>query len=300
MADLEIIDAHHHFWDLDRNPHPWLQGEAPIPFRYGDYSPIRRNYLLRDYRQDTENWQVTKTVHMEAEWDPSDPVGESKWLHAYHDQTGFPNAIVGQAWFGRADIADVLAGHAAYPLVRSVRQKPKAAPSADDMIPGAPGSLADPSFRDGFRLLAKHGFHYDLQTPWWHLGEAADLARDFPDTLIVLNHAGLPADRTPAALSHWKEAIERFADRPNTVVKLSGIGVPGKAWTEALQGEILRTLIGAFGPDRCMAGSNFPVDSLCASIDEIFGTLEAVVRPMGDDALAAIFGGTAQRVYEPV
>ena len=300
MQDIEIIDAHHHFWDLDRNPHPWLQEEAPISFRYGDYSAIRRNYLIEDYRANTKNWRVTKTIHMEAEWDPKDPVGETKWLHAYHDQTGFPNAVVGQVWFDRTDAADVLAGHAAFPLVRSVRQKPKAALSPDQMVPGAQGSLADPAFREGYRLLEKHGLHYDLQTPWWHLGEAADLARDFPDTLIVLNHAGLPSDRSEGGLARWREAIERFADQPNTVVKLSGIGVPGEAWTEALQGDILRTLIDAFGAERCMAASNFPVDSLCATFDEIFGTLDAVTRPMGEAARDAIFRGTAQRVYRPV
>ena len=138
MSDLPIIDAHHHFWDLGLGKHPWLDGRHIIDgFRYGDYASIRRNYLLEDYRRDAAGHNVVKTIHMETEWDPDDPVGETEWLQRYFDQTGFPHAVVGQAWFDRGDIAEVLAGHAAYPLIRSVRQKPKAAASPAAFKSGA-------------------------------------------------------------------------------------------------------------------------------------------------------------------
>src|SRR3546814_16664680 len=94
---------------------------------------------------------------MEAEWDSRDPVAETRWLHALHDATGWPHAMVGQAWLGRDDAAAVLAGHAAFPLVRSVRQKPAAAASPEAMVPGAPGSVAAPGFRSGYRLPARPG-----------------------------------------------------------------------------------------------------------------------------------------------
>ena len=66
MDELPIIDAHQHFWDVERNYHPWLR-DAPIPFRYGDYSALRRNYLPRDYRQDTEGFRIAGTVYVEEE-----------------------------------------------------------------------------------------------------------------------------------------------------------------------------------------------------------------------------------------
>ena len=104
MTNFPIIDAHQHFWDLSMNKHPWLCGEQLIPFRYGDYSSIKRNYLPDDYRADAMEFNVVKTVHTEAEWSANDPLGETKWIMQLHQETGFPNAIIGQAWFANNDI----------------------------------------------------------------------------------------------------------------------------------------------------------------------------------------------------
>jgi len=299
-ADLPIVDAHHHFWELGHGRYPWLEDHV-VPFRYGDYTALRqRSYLVDDFRRDHGRHNIVKSVHMEAEWDPRDPVAETRWLHQVHDRTGWPHACVGQAWFGRDDIAAVLAGHAGFPLIRSVRQKPAAAASPDAVVAGAPGSMADPAFRAGYRLLAKHGLHYDLQTPWWHLGEAADLARDFPDTLVILNHTGLPADRSAAGLDGWRAAMAGFAAQPNTAVKISGIGLPGQAWSPDAQSGVVRDTIRLFGADRCMVASNFPVDSLCASYDEIFTGLKAITAGMPPAERRALFHDTAVRVYRPV
>jgi predicted TIM-barrel fold metal-dependent hydrolase len=86
-------------------------------------------------------------------------------------------------------------------------------------------------WREGFARLAPLGLRFDLQTPWWHLGEAARLAADFPDTTIILNHTGLPADRSPEGLAGWKAAMARWRVRRMSPVKISGIGQPGEAWT---------------------------------------------------------------------
>lgn len=296
---LPIIDAHHHFWELGHGRYPWLENET-IPFRYGNYTAIRRSYLVDDFRRDHGDHAIVKSVHMEAEWNPHDPVGETRWLHHLHDRTGWPHAMVGQVWFDRDDAAEMLAGHATFPLVRSVRQKPKAALSPKAFVAGAPGSMADPAFRAGFRHLERHGLHYDLQTPWWHLGEATALAQDFPDTLIILNHTGLPADRSPDELVGWRDAMACFAAEPNTVVKISGIGVPGQPWTPELQCGVVLNTIALFGADRCMIGSNFPVDSLCASYDAIFSGFKSITADLPAKDRRALFHDTAQRVYRPV
>ena len=300
LGDLPIIDAHQHFWDLSLGRHPWLAPSASIPFRYGDYSALKKNYLPADYLRDAANQNVVKTIHMEAEWTPTDPVGETTWLQELHDKTGYPNAMIGQGWFDRDDIAAILSRHAENALMRSVRQKPKAAVSPDAAVPGAAGSMADPIFRDGYRLLIKHGLHFDLQTPWWHLTEAADLARDFPDTLIILNHTGLPADRSAAGLAGWREAMECFAAEPNTAVKVSGICVPEQKWTPRLNGEVVLEAIRIFGTDRCMFASNFPVDSLWASFDEIFDGFKQITSAFSDADRQKLFHDNAMKVYRPV
>ena len=299
--DLPIIDAHQHFWDLSLGKHPWLCGDHQIPFRYGDYSALKeRDYLPDDYLADAANFNVQKTVYMEAEWDPADPLGETQWVMNQHARTGFPHAIIGQAWFMADDIADMLAGQAACPLMRSVRQKPAAAPSPEAFQPGLPGSLADPAFRRGFAHMADHGLHYDLQTPWWHLGEAADLARSFPDTTIILNHTGLPSDRSPAALDGWRQGMEILAAQPNTAVKISGICVPGETWTAELNRDVVLATIRIFAPDRCMFASNFPVDRLVARFDEIFGGFMQITEGLPASDQRKLFHDNAVKYYAPV
>ncbi len=300
MDNLPIIDAHHHFWDLKQNKNPWLCGETLKSFRYGDYSSIRKNFLVEDFKRVSANQNVVKTVHMEAEWETSDPVGETEWLMGLHDQTGYPHAIIGQAWFDRDDVEQVLAGHAAYPLVRSVRQKPKASASPDDYKPGLPGSMADPVFRTGFRHLKRYGLHYDLQTVWWHLGEAADLARDFPDTTIIVNHTGVPSDRSVKGLAGWREAMETVAAEPNTAVKISGICVPDHRWTPDLNSEIVIETIRMFGVERCMFASNFPVDGIWATYDEIFDGFKSITRDYSDTDRRKLFHDNAIKYYRPV
>ena len=78
---MEIVDAHHHLWDLRRNRYPWLVDGPMIPFRYGDYGKIRRDYLPTDYRRDSARQNVVATVHMEAEIDPAHEVDETRWIH---------------------------------------------------------------------------------------------------------------------------------------------------------------------------------------------------------------------------
>ncbi len=296
-ADLPIIDAHQHFWDLEHNRHPWLQDLPPIAFRYGDYTAIRRNYLPADFRRDCGTHHVVKTVYVEAEWDPQDPIGETRWVSALAAAHGLPNAIVAQAWLDRADAAQVLAAQAAFPLVRGVRHKPRAAPSPDAVVAGAPGSMGDARWRAGYVLLARHGLHFELQTPWWHLGEAAALARDFPDTRIVLNHSGLPADRSPEGLAGWAAAMRAFAACPNVAVKISGLGLPGRPWRVEDNAPIVRQVIETFGVERCMFASNYPVDSLVASYDTIMSGFKAIVAARPPAERRALFHDNAARIY---
>ena len=151
--DLPVVDAHQHFWDLERNYHPWLCDAAPSAFRYGDYSAIRRSYLPADYLRDAGRTRVALTVHVEAEWDPRNPVGETHWLEELAAASAFPSACVAQAWLDREDVAAVLAAQAARPLVRGIRHKPHAAASPQLARRGVPGSMDDERWRRGFALL---------------------------------------------------------------------------------------------------------------------------------------------------
>lgn len=289
-----IADAHQHFWDIDANYHPWLRDEPPIPFRYGDYSAIRRRYLPDDYFADAAGYDVRKTVYVEAEWDPADPIGETRYIARLRDETGFPSVMVAQAWLDRDDCASVLEQQSAFDFVRSIRHKPRANASPTDP---APGGMTDARWRGGFARLARLGLRFDLQTPWWHLGEAAGLARAFPDTTIILNHTGLPGDRSAQALAAWKDAMTVLAACPNAMVKISGLGQPGKAWTVDANRDIVLETINAFGVDRVMFASNFPVDKLCASFDTIYSGFSDIVSGFSKQERQALFHDNAVRIY---
>jgi predicted TIM-barrel fold metal-dependent hydrolase len=182
-AAFAIVDAHQHFWDLERNYYPWLCDAQPIAFRYGDYSAIRKSYLPQDYAADAGGNPVVMTVHVEAEWDPRDPVGETRWLKRLAASNGLPSACVAQARLDHDDAQFVIAAQGAQPLVRGIRHKPSAAASPQLACRGALGSMDDPRWRRGYALLERHGLSFDLQTPWWHFDAAADLASDFPANL---------------------------------------------------------------------------------------------------------------------
>ena len=291
---FSIVDAHQHFWDPGVNYHPWLSDEPPIPFRYGDYRAIRRRYLPPDYLADASPYRVEKSVYVETEWDPRDPVGETRYVETLRREHGLPSVAVAQAWLDRDDAAEVLERQAWFSFVRSVRHKPRANASAGD---GAPGGTTDPRWRAGFARLAPLGLRFDLQTPWWHLAEAARLAADFPGTQIILNHAGLPADRSPEGIAGWRAAMTTLAREPNVAVKISGLGQRGAAWTAEANRGIVRTVIELFGIERCMFASNFPVDGLCASFATIFDGFREIVADLDIDSQRALFRDNAMRIY---
>jgi predicted TIM-barrel fold metal-dependent hydrolase len=294
---IPLVDAHHHFWDLQRNYHPWLCDEPPIPFRYGDYSALRRSYLPEDYARDASPFHVVASVYVEAEWDPTDPIGETRWIHGIAEQHEFAGAVVAQAWFDRDDIEEVLGAQSSFSRVRSIRHKPTAALTPGAVQPGISGSMGDQKWRRGYALLEDHGLAFDLQTPYWHLWEACELARDYPNIQIILNHTGLPVDRSDEGLADWRRAMGALARAPNVAVKISGLGQPGSAWTVVANGPIVLDAIDLFGVDRCMFASNFPVDSLVADFETIYGGFLQIVAgfPLSDQR--KMFCDNARRIY---
>jgi predicted TIM-barrel fold metal-dependent hydrolase len=281
-----IADAHQHFWDPRVNYHPWLCDEPPIPFRYGDYSALKRPYLPVDYFADARPHRIVKTVYVETEWDPHDALGEMRYVAQLRRETGFPTVAVAQAWLDRDDLAATLDGLAQFDFVRGIRHKPR------------PGQMADSRWRSGFHELARRGLRFDLQAPWMQREEAAQLARAFPDARIVLNHTGLPADRSAEGIAGWKMAMGTLAGCPNVAVKISGLGVPGTRWTAESNREVVLGAIERFGIARSMFASNFPVDSLCASFDEIVSGMRAIVRDFSAAEQRAFFHDNAIRLYD--
>lgn len=286
VAPFPIVDAHQHFWDPRVNYHPWLCDQPPVPFRYGDYSALRRPYLPADYFADAAQHQVVKTVYVETEWDPRDPLGEMRYVERLRDETGFPTVAVAQAWLHRDDFAATLEALMRFDFVRGVRHKPR------------PGQMADARWRAGFARLCGSGLRFDLQAPWMLLPEAAQLASDFPGARIILNHTGLPSDRSRTGIAGWKEALRLLAACPNAAIKISGLGVPGQPWSAESNREVVLAAIDIFGIGRSMFASNFPVDGLCTSFDAIVTGMRAILRDVPAPGQRAFFHDNAIRIYD--
>ncbi len=296
-TSLDVVDPHQHFWDLSRNPYPWLQDPEPIPFRYGDYAALRRNYLPEDYRADHGRVRVLASVHVEAEWERSQPERETQWLASLREREGLPTCAVAHAALHAPDADAVLARQAAFDFVRGIRHKPAAAARPDEARRGGAGSMDDPAWRRGYARLADHGLSFDLQTPYWHLDAAAELARDFPQIPLILNHTGLPADRSATGLRAWRLALETLAAAPNAFIKISGLGLPGEAWSVRANKPVIRDAIAIFGADRAMFASNYPVDSLVGGFETIFLGFAEAVADLPEETRAGLFRHNAARIY---
>jgi predicted TIM-barrel fold metal-dependent hydrolase len=276
---VTLIDAHHHLWEVSQKKHPSLYGPQRPDSFIGDNSAIRHDYLPSDYRRDAAGHNVLATVHCEAEWDRDDQLGETRWVASMHEQHGVPTAIVAHAWFDTPNAEEIIAAQAANPLVRGIRSKPVTAASPDKMNPGAPGTMQDETWLRGFALLEKYKLSWDLRVPFWHLEEAAAVARAFPKTAIILNHTGFPWDRSEEGLAAWRRGMGVLAREPNVWVKVSEFGLKDRAWDYEENSRLVCDAIAIFGIERSVFATNFPVASLRIG----YGALvEAMSRMLAD------------------
>jgi predicted TIM-barrel fold metal-dependent hydrolase len=294
---VTLIDAHHHLWDLRQDKHPWLCGAEEKPFFMGDYEPLKRNYLPEDYRRDAAGHNVLTTVHCEAEWDRADQIGETGWINEVHAQQGFPGAIVAHAWFDTENAEEVIAAQAAFPLVRGIRSKPVTAPSPDRIEPGATGTMQDERWLRGFALLERYGLSWDLRVPFWHLDEAAAVARAFPKTPIVLNHTGFPWDRSEEGLAAWRRAMEVLAREPNVWVKISEFGLKDRPWEYEANRRVVLDAMAIFGIERAIFATNFPVAGLRIGYGALVTGVDRMLAHLSADQRVRFFWTNAAAFY---
>ncbi len=295
MTDLPIIDPHFHLWDLETNYYPWLS-DGVKPSAFGDYSAINKTYLIGDFLEDAKNQNLVKAVHLDVGFDPKDPPGETRWLQSVADKHGFPHGIVGYADFRKPDVGDLLDEHMQYANFRGIRQSMNFHPGPAKTYLTEPFVSRTPEWRRGFGELARRGLSYDLQLYFWQIDEFIDLARAFPDTQIILNHTGMQVDG-PAHFEGWRKAMVRLAEAPNVACKISGLGMGDWTWTTETIRAYVEAAIDAFGLERCMFASNFPVDKLFSSYDAIWEAFKEITRGYGQAERLALFHDNAARLY---
>jgi len=294
---LPIIDAHMHLWDLTHHRYPWLQ-EARREMWIGDHSSLRRDYLIQDYLQDAQRQNVVKCVHLQAQWDHSDPVGETAWLQSVADEHKFPHGIVGFCELGAEDAQEVIEGHLRYRGIRGIRQDINWHPDPVYCFCARTDYMRDRTWRRNISLLKRYELSFDLQIYAGHQGEDAyHLIKDFEGIQFILDHSGAPADRSAEAMARWRASIRRLAELPNIVTKLSGFDMFDQRWTTASLREPIMQVIETFGPARCLFASNFPVSGLYGTYDRLVNTFRDILSALSRDEQRMILHDNAARVY---
>jgi predicted TIM-barrel fold metal-dependent hydrolase len=313
--ELPIIDPHHHLWD--RPNYRYLFPELLADVGSG------HNIRATCYEQAREMYRVSGPDELKS-------LGETEFVSGVAAMSesgkyGPTRCIAGIIGFVDLQLGSrakgVLERHIAVSdgRLRAIRNGSTWSddPTLKTFTAGSPkGLLLDNNFREGFAALAPLGLAFDGWMFQTQLDDLVDLARAFPQTTIVLNHVGGPlaigpyAGKREEAFTEWRDRIRKIAALPNTHVKLGGLGMkmigftfyenpdpPSSQDLEKAWRPYIETCIEAFGPQRSMFESNFPVDKGTCSYQVLWNTFKRIAAGYSPDEKTALFSGTAAKAY---
>lgn len=283
---VPFVDTHLHLFDLARPglAYGWLDDDVDPTL--GPVSELKRTpWDARRFARDARHVDLLASVHIQAAG-PGDPLAETEWLIAQHEEAGLPQAIIGRAELLADDVEDAIDRQlAATPLFRGVR----------DMT--MPGSFDDPRLDRALGALDARGLSWDLHCFHEEMSAVRDVARRYPGLPIALGHLGFPLRRDEAYRGAWEAGIVALAEAENVVCKVSGLGMADHEWTADSWRPWVRHCLETFGPERCMFGSNWPVESLYGSYDAIVAAYEELTADLDPGERQAFFAGNATRHY---
>jgi predicted TIM-barrel fold metal-dependent hydrolase len=290
---IPVVDGHHHIWrqaDL-----PWLMGPMQ-PRIFGPYEPIRRDYPIEEFRADLNGLGVVKSVYVQTNWAPDAYEDEAAWVQQTADRTGWPHAIVAYADVGAEDVRPQLDRLSRYPLVRGARMQLHWHKNPEYRFASRPDLAADSKIQRNVARFADYGLTFDLQVFAPQMADAANLAESCPKVTFVLQHAGMLQDLSTAGRAEWRAGMVRLAACPNVMTKLSALGTFLHRNDPKHVADVVRETVRVFGPERCLFGSNFPIEKLWTTyrglVDAYLGAVKS--NPRHRDA---IMRDTAMRVY---
>jgi predicted TIM-barrel fold metal-dependent hydrolase len=289
-----IIDAHHHIWRLKETP--WLNG-PPVPRIFGDYTALRRDYFIEELLEEIVPQGVVKSVYIQVNVAPGREVEEVEWVQSVADRHGYPHGIVGYADLASPQVGTVLDRLMACANLRGIRQQLHWHENPLRRFAARPDLMNDAAFRAGFAELGKRRLLFELQVFAGQMADAARFARDFPGVTFVLLHAGMLDDRSPEGWARWRQGMKLLSDCPNVNVKLSGLGTFEHQCTVKLWKPVVEETLSMFGGNRCLFGSNYPIEKLWTSYEPIVAVMRECTSSLSESERRAVFHDTAQRVY---
>lgn len=288
-----IIDTHQHLWDMSKLNMPWL-ADAP--------DVLKHNYWTEEYRRATEGLNI-KAVYMEVDVATEQLTEEAQSIVKLCRSGKYPTmaAVMGSRPESPG-FAEYLEQFKNSPYVKGVRRVLHTSATK-------PGYCLQESFIRGMRLLGERGLSFDLCLRPGGLTDGQKLAGLCPDTRFVLDHCGnadpvafrsskARAEKALHATNDWKIAIERLARRPNVICKISGIiaRLPVDGDAEDLA-PIVNHCLAAFGPDRVVFGSDWPVCLLGGTLARWVELLRQIVATRPPDERRKLWAENANRFY---
>lgn len=274
-----IVDAHHHFWKLD------------LPFEYGwlrtpQHTPICRDYLPADLVPHLKHTGVQKTVFVQTQHN----VEENRWVLKLAEQNSFIAGVVGWVDLASEQCEEQLLEFKDNPKFVGVRHITHDEPDVDFIV--------RPDVIRGLKVLQKHKVPFDLLFYVQHLKHAATLGRELPELPMVVDHISKPKIRE-RKIDGWKQDLQTAAACPNIFCKLSGMVTEAdwKAWKPADLKPYVDVALEAFGAERCMFGTDWPVCELAGTYEQVFEALDTVTSSLSETERGHIFGQTAINFY---
>jgi predicted TIM-barrel fold metal-dependent hydrolase len=293
-----IIDSHHHLWDPTTGNYDWLVAQG--------HEVFNKKYLIDDYLGDVGKLNVIKTVHLQAEINRSETVYETDWLQEY-SQSGsslninkFPNAIIGYVNFIDLNVEEILENHLKNSNFRGVRQLLNYDKNNKSISHVDLDYLEESAWLKNFFLLKKNNLSFDLSILYNQSENAAKLINSNQDTLFIINHSLTPIEIDNESIKDWLKGIKLLSSFDNVVIKLSGFGEFNTNWTEESMRPLILNSIDHFGIDRCMFGTNFPVDKFLsnASYFDYWNTYFTIVNSFNDAEKDNLFYKNAEKYYK--
>lgn len=292
--NIPIVDSHHHIWLL--KDIPWLQGPM-VPRIFGDYTSMKKDYTGEDYLDDLKNNGVTKSVYVQANWDTQKALEEVKWVQSVSDELNYPNAIVGYSDIASSNLPHLLDEQMKCPNFRGIRQQLHWHPNPQYQFASSAQVMRTKNWTTGFREIERRGLTFELQIFSNQVDYAIELLNEFSKTKFILTHAGMLESKDIESLERWRTGMKKLSKCPNLYIKLSGLGTFEHKCELNIWQPIVDEMIELFGANRCMFGSNFPVEKLWTSYAQMISVIRNCLSKYSIDVQEQVLNATATKIY---
>jgi predicted TIM-barrel fold metal-dependent hydrolase len=272
--------------DHDLLRYQWLEPGNDLGADEFDISAIQaRRYWADDFVAETRLQDVGRVVHVQAATSVGSPVAETSWLQTFADRLDVPHGVVAYCDLAEPTARAILRAQAEFGFVCGIRDL-----RYDDFFRNA-------DWRRGYALVEEFGFVVCAAPELGAMSAASDLALAVPGVTLCIDHCGMPRRRDTSYFREWRAEMGLLASAPNTVVKISGLGMHDHRWTiESIRDWVL-TCIELWGPERAFFGTNWPIDRLFSSYGDVLAAYWEIISEFSVPERESLFHGTADRVF---